>query len=275
MLRRSTPPGRTPSPCCRKLRAIVANPQGRPGDLGADVRAPASISDRVASCGSSEARASRSSGCCPISLRARPSWWSLGNGRVDRHRAQPISVFPTAGAGLRPADAQLETRFCGLLPPGFQYPVVQVHALGETKCLRMGDARAAAGARQEAAWRMGRSFRLSPGTAGSSRSTLHGSRNIIVTVTLPVLGRVSRQQEADLPVPRYHGSSRGERAGGDDPSTRRVLLGAIRALVAVCVDLPPRLGRRDRRQRRCEPISGTPPVQDPAVGGADAAVGFA
>jgi hypothetical protein len=92
-------------------------------------------------------------------------------------------------AGLRPADGQLENRFRGLLPPGLQYPVVQVHAPGETKYLRMGDAvlPQALIKKRFGEW----AGRPQPGNSGSVEIDPSWVQAHIVTVTLPVLGRVS------------------------------------------------------------------------------------
>ena len=92
-------------------------------------------------------------------------------------------------AGLRPADAQLQKRFRGLLPPGLQYPVVQVHAPGETKYLRMGDAvlPQALIKKRFGEW----SGRPQPGNSGFIEIDPTWIQGHIVTVTLPVLGRVS------------------------------------------------------------------------------------
>lgn len=92
-------------------------------------------------------------------------------------------------AGLQPSDQQLEKRFRAVLPPGLAYPVVQVRAPSETKYLRAGDDTLpqALIKRRFGEW------------AGTPQSGDTGLIEIdpawiqdhIVTVTIPVLGRVS------------------------------------------------------------------------------------
>jgi hypothetical protein len=92
-------------------------------------------------------------------------------------------------AGLQPGDLQLEKRFRALLPPDLQYPVVQVHASGETKYLRMGDSvlPQALVKKRFGEW----AGRPQPGDAGFIEIDPTWVREHIVTVTIPVLGRVS------------------------------------------------------------------------------------
>jgi hypothetical protein len=92
-------------------------------------------------------------------------------------------------AGLQPSDQQLEKRFRAVLPPGLPYPVVQVRAPGETPYPRAGDDTLpqALIKRRFGEW------------AGTPQSGDTGLLEIdpawiqdhIVTVTIPVLGRVS------------------------------------------------------------------------------------
>ena len=91
--------------------------------------------------------------------------------------------------GLHPGDGQLERRLRGLLPPGLQYPVVQVRAPGETRFLRMGDAvlPPALIKRRFGEW----AGRPQPGNTGYIDIDPTWTQEHIATVTLPVLGRVS------------------------------------------------------------------------------------
>lgn len=92
-------------------------------------------------------------------------------------------------SGLRPASRQLERRLRALLPPGLAYPVVQVRAPGETRYLRMGDAvlPPVLLKRRFGEW----AGRPQPGNAGLIDIDPAWVSERIVTVTLPVLGRVS------------------------------------------------------------------------------------
>jgi hypothetical protein len=92
-------------------------------------------------------------------------------------------------AGLQPGDQQLERRFRALLPPDLQYPVVQVHAPGEMRYLRMGDAvlPQALIKRRFGEW----AGRPQPGNPGFIDIDPAWIAEHIVTVTIPVLGRVT------------------------------------------------------------------------------------
>ena len=92
-------------------------------------------------------------------------------------------------AGLQPGDLQLERRFRALLPPDLPYPVVQVHAPGETKYLRMGDAvlPQALIKKRFGEW----AGRPQPGDPGLIEIDPAWITEHIETVTIPVLGRVS------------------------------------------------------------------------------------
>jgi hypothetical protein len=114
---------------------------------------------------------------------------------VDRATGASIGVRQNRyllfqpSAGLQPSDQQLEKRFRAVLPPGLPYPVVQVRAPGETKYLRADDDTLpqALIKRRFGEW------------AGTPQSGDTGLLEIdpawiqdhIVTVTIPVLGRVS------------------------------------------------------------------------------------
>lgn len=114
---------------------------------------------------------------------------------VDRATGASIGVarnryllFQPA-TGLRPTDPQMEKRFRALLPPGLPYPLVQVHAPGETRYLRMGDAvlPQALIKKRFGEW----AGRPQPGDAGLIEVDPVWVRDHIVTATIPVLGRVS------------------------------------------------------------------------------------
>jgi hypothetical protein len=92
-------------------------------------------------------------------------------------------------AGLQPSDQQLERRFRAVLPPGLPYPVVQVRAPGETRYARADD-----GTLPQALIK--RRFGEWAGTPQSADAGLleidpTWIQDHIVTVTIPVLGRVS------------------------------------------------------------------------------------
>lgn len=103
-------------------------------------------------------------------------------------------------AGLQPSEQQLEKRFTAVLPPGLRYPVVQVRAPGEAKYLRASDDTLpqALIKRRFGEW------------AGLPQADDTGLLEIdptwiqdhIVTVTIPVLGRVSCNQKL-LPQLRH------------------------------------------------------------------------
>lgn len=92
-------------------------------------------------------------------------------------------------AGLQPSDQQLERRFRGALPPGLPYPVVRVRAPGEAKYLRAGDETLpqALIKRRFGEW----AGRPQPGDTGLLEIDPVWIQERIVTVTIPVLGRVS------------------------------------------------------------------------------------
>jgi hypothetical protein len=104
---------------------------------------------------------------------------------VDRNRYVLLQPSP----GLHPTDRRLQARLRSLLPPGLAYPVVQVRAPGETRYLRMGDAvlPPALIKRRFGEW----AGRPQPGNTGYIDIDPSWVREHIVTVTLPVLGRVS------------------------------------------------------------------------------------
>lgn len=92
-------------------------------------------------------------------------------------------------AGLQPSDQRLEKRFRAVLPPGLPYPVVQVRAPGETKYLRAGDDTIpqALIKRRFGEW----AGAPQPGDTGLLEIDPAWIQDHIVTVTIPVLGRVS------------------------------------------------------------------------------------
>jgi len=106
-----------------------------------------------------------------------------------------------ASPGLHPGDRQLETRFRALLPPGLQYPVVQVRAPGETRFVRMGDAvlPPALIKRRFGEW----AGRPQPGNTGYIDIDPTWVQEHITTVTLPVLGRVSCNERL---IPQLRGA---------------------------------------------------------------------
>lgn len=105
-------------------------------------------------------------------------------------------------AGVQPTSKQLERRFRAMLPPGLLYPVVQVRAPGETTFLRADDSTLppALVKRRFGEW------------SGRPRSEDTGIevdptwvQDHIVTVTIPVLGRVSCNERL---VPQLRGAMR-------------------------------------------------------------------
>ncbi|MGZ5298195.1 MAG: M15 family metallopeptidase [Actinomycetota bacterium] len=92
-------------------------------------------------------------------------------------------------AGLEPSDQQLERRFRTVLPPGSPYPLVQVRAPGETEYLRAGDDTLpqALIKRRFGEW----AGIPQPGDTGLLEIDPAWIQDHIVTVTIPVLGRVS------------------------------------------------------------------------------------
>jgi hypothetical protein len=92
-------------------------------------------------------------------------------------------------AGLQPSDRQLEGRFRAVLPPGLPYPVVEVRAPGETTYLRAGDGMLP----QALIKRRFGEWAGTPQAADASLLEIDPAwiQDHIVTVTIPVLGRVS------------------------------------------------------------------------------------
>jgi D-alanyl-D-alanine carboxypeptidase-like protein len=92
-------------------------------------------------------------------------------------------------SGLQPSDQQLERRFRSALPPGLAYPVVQVRAPGETTYLRAGDDTLpqALIKRRFGEW-AGIPQAGDPGLLDIDPAWI---QDHIVTVTIPVLGRVT------------------------------------------------------------------------------------
>jgi D-alanyl-D-alanine carboxypeptidase-like protein len=91
--------------------------------------------------------------------------------------------------GLQPSSQQLEKRFRAVLPPGLLYPVVQVRSPGETTYLRADDATLppALVKRRFGEW----AGRPQSAEAGSIEVDPTWVQDHIVTVTIPVLGRVA------------------------------------------------------------------------------------
>lgn len=91
--------------------------------------------------------------------------------------------------GLQPSDQQLERRFRTALPPGLPYPVVQVRAPGETRYLRARDDTLppALIKRRFGEW----AGTPQTGDTGLIEIDPAWIQEHIVTVTIPVLGRVS------------------------------------------------------------------------------------
>ena len=152
-------------------------------------------------------------------------------------------------AGLQPSSQQLEKRFRAVLPPGLPYPVVQVRAPGETTYLRADDDTLppALVKRRFGEW------------AGRRRSATEIEvdptwvQDHIVTVTIPVLGRVACNERL---LPQLRGAMKDLVAQGLESTIHSFdgcFVGTVRSVVAVGCDLAQRLGRRHRRQRRHEP----------------------
>lgn len=120
----------------------------------------------------------------------------VGGAEVVVNRATGTSIGVTRNryllfqpsTGLQPSDQQLERRFRGLLPPGLPYPVVQVRAPGETTYLRAGDMLPQALIKRRFGEWAGR-----PQPGGTELVEIDPAwiQDHIVTVTIPVLGRVS------------------------------------------------------------------------------------
>jgi hypothetical protein len=103
-------------------------------------------------------------------------------------------------AGLQPSDQQLEKRFRAVLPPGLPYPVVQVRAPGEAKYLRASDDTLPQALIKR---RFGEWAGLpQSGDTGLIEIDPTWIQDHIVTVTIPVLGRVSCNQKL-LPQLRH------------------------------------------------------------------------
>jgi hypothetical protein len=111
--------------------------------------------------------------------------------------------------GLYPTSKKLQGRLRVLLPPGLQYPVVQVRAPGETRYLRMGDAvlPPALIKRRFGEW----AGRPQPGNVGYIDIDPTWVQEHIVTVTLPVLGRVSCNRRL---IPQLRGAMEAVAADG-------------------------------------------------------------
>jgi D-alanyl-D-alanine carboxypeptidase len=92
-------------------------------------------------------------------------------------------------AGLQPSDQQLEKRFRAVLPPGLPYPVVQVRSPGETPYLRAGDDMLP----QALIKRRFGEWAGTPQAGGTGLLEIDPAwiQDHIVTVTIPVVGRVS------------------------------------------------------------------------------------
>ena len=112
---------------------------------------------------------------------------------VDRATGGTIGVTQNRyllfqpSAGLQPSSQQLEKRFRAVLPPGLLYPVVQVRAPGETTYLRADDDTLppALVKRRFGEW-AGR-----PTSESGVEVDPTWVQDHIVTVTIPVLGRVA------------------------------------------------------------------------------------
>jgi hypothetical protein len=91
--------------------------------------------------------------------------------------------------GLQPSSQQLEKRFRAVLPPGLLYPVVQVRSPGETTYLRADDSTLppALVKRRFGEW-AGRPLLEETGSVEIDPTWV---QDHIVTVTIPVLGRVA------------------------------------------------------------------------------------
>jgi D-alanyl-D-alanine carboxypeptidase len=165
-------------------------------------------------------------------------------------------------AGLRPGDGQLEKRFRALLPPGLQYPVVQVHAPGETTYLRMGDAvlPQALIKRRFGEW----AGRPQPGNGGFIEIDPAWVREHIVTVTLPVLGRVSCNKKL---IPRLRSAVDQLVASGLEATIHSYdgCFSARSALYSPSASISPHAWGAAIDVNADVNRLGTPPVQDPAL----------
>jgi hypothetical protein len=101
--------------------------------------------------------------------------------------------------GLQPSSQQLEKRFRAVLPPGLLYPVVQVRSPGETTYLRADDETLppALVKRRFGEW-SGR-----PGSSTDIEVDPTWVQDHIVTVTIPVLGRVACNERL---IPQLRGA---------------------------------------------------------------------
>jgi hypothetical protein len=172
-------------------------------------------------------------------------------------------------AGLQPSSQQLEKRFRAVLPPGLLYPVVQVRSPGETTYLRADDDTLppALVKRRFGEW-AGR-----PQSATDIEIDPTWVQDHIVTVTIPVLGRVACNERL---LPQLRGAMKdlvaqglestihsfdGCFVGRFDPSS---LSGAISLNAwGAAVDVNADANR-----------TGSPPVQDPGLVGVMEAWGF-
>ena len=173
-------------------------------------------------------------------------------------------------AGLQPSSQQLEKRFRAVLPPGLIYPVVQVRAPGETTYLRADDTTLppALVKRRFGEW-AGR-----PQSATDIEVDPTWVQDHIVTVTIPVLGRVACNERL---LPQLRGAMKdlvaqglestihsfdGCFVGRFDPSS---LSGSISLSAwGAAIDVNADTNR-----------TGSPPVQDPGLVGVMEAWGFA
>ena len=194
---------------------------------------------------------------------------------VDRATGGTIGVTQNRymlfqpSAGLQPSSQQLERRFRAVLPPGLLYPVVQVRAPGETTYLRADDDTLppALVKRRFGEW-AGR-----PTSESGVEVDPTWVQDHIVTVTIPVLGRVACNERL---LPQLRGAMKDLVAQGlestihsfdgcfvarFDPSSLSgsISLNAWGAAVDVNADTN---------------RTGSPPVQDPGLVGVMKAWGF-
>jgi hypothetical protein len=135
----------------------------------------------------------------------------VGAAEVVVNRATGASIGVTQNryllfepsAGLQPSDQQLEKRFRAVLPPGLRYPVVQVRAPGEVKYLRASDDTLpqALIKRRFGEW----AGTPQPSDTGLLEIDPAWIQDHIVTVTIPVLGRVSCNRKF---LPQLRGAMR-------------------------------------------------------------------
>ena len=172
--------------------------------------------------------------------------------------------------GLQPSDQQLERRFRAVLPPGLPYPVVQVRAPGETRYLRARDDTLppALIKRRFGEW----AGTPQTGDTGLIEIDPAWIQEHIVTVTIPVLGRVSCNKRF---LPQIRGAMKAVVSEGlesDDPLVRRMLRRAVRSVIIGSRHSGQRVGRRRGCERRHEPLR-IPARAGPPIGRAHAAVG--